>query len=280
MTLDQLISPFERRRAFEYGKGSNKVVRHWYEVQNVIGSLYKSRDIMNQHGDLEYNLFIFFPGTDTGLLYQHMLHPGSYTVEQMAEFLRRACVDSPFHMLCDLDERMTKDQHIGNAEIEFVRQFDPLAADKYAKYREERYARREAEEREANRMREAQRKTEEEAEKAKQQADLAAAKAKYFGWADRMTPMKFGRVRNKMESLIRFEGKVMPLREYIISLLKDGWVPEKKEGVTTWYGSKWNPKQSKPKTVYRLSRDNLCYEVSKTEFDFAVYLAEHKELDY
>lgn len=280
MTLDQLISPFERRRAFEYGKGGNKVVRHWYEVQNVIGPLYKSRDNTNQCGDLEFNLFIFFPGTDTGLLYQRMAHPGRYTVEQMARAISRDCVDSPFHMICDLNERMTKDQHIGNAEIAFVRQFDPLAAEKYAKYHEDRSARREAKQREAYQLQEIQRKVAEEEEKAKQQADLAAAKAKYFGWADHMTPMRFGKVRAKMEGLIRSDGKVMPLRDFIISLVKDGWVPKKEEGVTTWHGSKWNPKESKPKTVYKLSKDNLCYKVNKTEFDFAVYLTEHEDLKF
>lgn len=274
MTLDQLISPFERRRAFEYGKDGNKVVRHWYEVQNVIGSLYKSRDTTNQCGELEFNLFIFFPGTEIGLLYQRMAHPGRYTVEQMAVSIRRDCVDSPFHMICGLNERMTKDQHIDNALIAFIRQFDPLAADKYAKYREDRYARREA----THQAQEAQRKAEEEAEKIRQQTELAAAKAKYFGWADSMTPMRFGRVRAKMEGFIRSGGEILQLRDFIISLVKDGWAPEKEEGVTTWYGSKWNPKESKPKTVYKLSKDNLCYEVSKTEFDFAVYLTEHKNL--
>ena len=276
MTLDQLISPFERRRVFEYSKDGNKVVHHWHEVQNVIGPLYKSRDNTNQCGDLEFNLFIFFPGTDIGLLYQRMVHPGRYTVEQMAGSISRDCLDSPFHMICDLNERMTKDQFIGNAQIAFVRQFDPLAADKYAEYRENRCARREAKQREADQVQEVQRKAAEEAEKAKQQADLTAAKARYFGWVDNMTPMQFGRVRRKMESLIRSEGTVMTLREYVISLLKDGWVPQKKEGVTTWYGSKWAPKKSKPKTVYQLSKGDFCYEVSKTEFDFAVYLTEHK----
>ena len=44
MTLDQLITPFERRRVIEYGKDGNKVVRHWYEVQHVIGTLYKTKE--------------------------------------------------------------------------------------------------------------------------------------------------------------------------------------------------------------------------------------------
>lgn len=53
---------------------------------------------------------------------------------------------------------------------------------------------------------------------------------------------------------------------------KDGWIPKKREGVTTWYGSKWEPKESKPKTVYSLDKDHLCYTISKTEFDFAEFL--------
>lgn len=47
MTLNNLMTPFERRRVIEYGKDGNKVVRHWYDVQHVIGSLYKSKDFPN-----------------------------------------------------------------------------------------------------------------------------------------------------------------------------------------------------------------------------------------
>ena len=44
MTLDKITTPFKRRRVIEYGKDGNKVVRHWYEVQHVIGTLYKTKD--------------------------------------------------------------------------------------------------------------------------------------------------------------------------------------------------------------------------------------------
>ena len=36
MTLNNLMTPFERRRVIEYGKDGNKVVRHWYDVQHVL----------------------------------------------------------------------------------------------------------------------------------------------------------------------------------------------------------------------------------------------------
>lgn len=43
MRLNELTTPFERRRVIEYGADGNKVVRHWYEMRHVIGPLYMSR---------------------------------------------------------------------------------------------------------------------------------------------------------------------------------------------------------------------------------------------
>ena len=60
MTLDKITTPFERRRVIEYGKDGNKVVRHWYEVQHVVGSLYKSENTQSEWNGLECKLFIFF----------------------------------------------------------------------------------------------------------------------------------------------------------------------------------------------------------------------------
>jgi hypothetical protein len=41
----------------------------------------------------------------------------------------------------------------------------------------------------------------------------------------------------------------------------------------TYYGSRWDVKESKPKTEYRLVDDsNSYYKITKTEFDFTNYL--------
>ncbi len=273
MTLDKLNTPFERRRVFEYGADGNKVVRHWYEMQNVIGPLYRGKDIKNEHGNVEFDLFIFFPGAETGLYVERVGHPDCHTVEEMAESIKRACYDSAFHMVCGFNERMEKGQHIGNAQIAFVRQFDQLAAERFTRYRTERYARIA----EQHRQEQLARQAKEEAEKARQQAELDAAKAKYFGWADDMMPLRFGRVNSTMEKLIRADGKLMSMLEFIITRVKEGWMPEKKEGVTTWYKSRQEWKESKPKTVYMLVKDGELYEIGKTEYDFAIYLAERTE---
>lgn len=121
-------------------------------------------------------------------------------------------------------------------------------------------------------------KAEEWIEKARQQAELEKEKAVYLGWADNMTLLRFGRVKAQMEKRAGFDGKVMTYREFIIQCVQDGWVPQREDNVITYYGSKWNRKESKPKTVYMLKKGNIYYAVSKTEFDFAEFLVSKVDL--
>ena len=274
MTLEELDTPFERRRVIGYGADGNKVVRHWYDVQNVAGSLYKSRTTQDRHGQAKCGLFIFFPGVEDGLELETARYPDRITVERAVEVIRQGGFDSAQHMIDAFNERVEKDVFIGNAQIEFIRQFDPGAAGRFAQHRAAFYARREEQERQERLARQA----EKEAEEARRQAELDSLKALYLGWADGMTPLRFSRVDATLGSLCRDDGKVMTRRDFVIARVRDGWTPQKDEGVTTWYGSRWEPKQSKPKTVYKLAKDNLCYTVSKTEHDFALYLAGHMEV--
>lgn len=201
-------------------------------------------------------------------------HPEQYTTEHVLRSLEHDGYASQEQLIATLNLHVEKDIFIGNAWIEFVRQFDSERADVYAKHRADFYARREEQDRQERLARQA----EEDAEKARQQAELEKEKAAYLGWADKMTAMRFGKVKAQMEKLARFDGKVMSYRDFVIQSVKDGWMPKKQEGVTTWYGSRWEPKQSKPKTVYKLSKDNLCYTISKTEFDFAEFLVSKSAL--
>lgn len=242
MTLENLTTPFERRRTIKYGADGNKVVRHWYNVQHVSGPLYKGEDHANEYGEPEFELFIFFPGADTGLLYQRMCHPDWFTAEKLMASVEREHFDSLEHMIAEFDSRMENDQFIGNAQIEFIRQFNQERAARYAQYRLEYYARRE--------KKEQQKQLAEQAEEAKkaavQKAELAAEKAKYLGWVDDMTPLRFGQITAFMNTRIRVDGEVMTKREFVINSIKDGWIPEKEEGVISRYGSRWNPKKPSP----------------------------------
>lgn len=271
MTLNNLLTPFERRRVIEYGKDGNKVVRHWYDVQHVIGSLYRSKEFPNNRGELEFKLFVFFDDKCDGLQFEWLSHPERYTVEQVADTMRHCRVDSMTHMYLELNDRMEQNKFIGNAQIEFIRQFDSAAADRYAQYREDFCARKAEQERAESLARQEK----EAAKRAKEQAELAAEKAKYLGWVDDMPPLRFGQVAVLMNTSIRVDGKITTRREFIINSIKDGWVPQKKDGVTSWYKRGGEYKESGPRTEYKLHREGFVYKISKTEYDFAVYLVEH-----
>ena len=77
-----------------------------------------------------------------------------------------------------------------------------------------------------------------------------------------------------MDTIIRVDGKIMTRREFIINSIKDGWVPQKKEGVTSWYKSRGEFKESRSRTEYQLHKAEYVYKISKAEYDFAVYLVE------
>lgn len=274
MTLAELNTPFERHRIIHYGKDGNKVVRHWYEMQNIIGPLYKSRETKNEYGEVEFDVFLLFHDVHDGLIFERrMKHPEWYTIEKYAERMKEHRCDTLENFLTSLDKDMERSIYIGNAIVEFTRQVDTARADRYAQYRAQRLAAQA----QKHRARQEQREAEQRAKEERRRAELEAERAKLLGWADSMTAMQFGRVQSVLDTRIRMDGKVVTKREFIIDLVQDGWMPERKDNVVTYYGSRWNRKESKPRTEYQMCKDNLCYTVSKTEHDFAVYLTTHKE---
>ena len=152
------------------------------------------------------------------------------------EEIERVGYDTLEHFLTTFDQSVVEGKFIGAAVIEFVRQFDTERGNRYAQHRldyiarqEEKHRRLAAERAEKATQKEAQRKAAEQ-----------AARAKYLGWADQMTAMRFGKVSSVLDVLIRVDGKVMTKREFVISRMKDGWTPTKKEGVVSYYGSRWD----------------------------------------
>ena len=178
------------------------------------------------------DLYLFFEVGKDGLLYQYnMRHPEQYTPEKMMEEIERVGYDTLEHFLTTFDQSVVEGKFIGAAVIEFVRQFDTERGNRYAQHRldyiarqEEKHRRLAAERAEKAAQKEAQRKAAEQ-----------AARAKYLGWADQMTAMQFGKVSSVLDVLIRVDGKVMTKREFVISRMKDGWTPTKKEGVVSYY---------------------------------------------
>lgn len=266
MTLAELNTPLERKRMIEYGSDGNKVVRRWHNVRHAIGNLWVTEPWTDEWKNEWCTVFLVLSGGD-GLKVDH-----GTRASNDVDYLMRAYDYSLDNLYGLLDARANADGFIGNAHIAFVRQFDPARAAVYDESRAKFYARKEEQEREQREQK--QREAEEKA--ARKKAEDEAARAVYGGWADNMTAMQFGRADKVLSKMIRCDGIVSTKREWVERKLKEGWKPDKEEDVVSYYGSRWDPKQSQPKTEYRLVMDRLCYTISKTEWDYASFLLNQK----
>jgi len=274
MTLAELSTPFEKHRIIQFAADGNTPVRHWYEMQRIVGSLYRGRDIEDEYDGTVCNLFLVFDGVKDGLFFRRRpIQPALYTVEQCAEVLAKNDYDTLDGFLASLDRYIEQSYYIDKVQIEFARQVDGKRAERYARHRArlvEEQKREEQEER--DRL-----KAEQLKEEQRRKAEADAERAKLLGWADKMTPMRYGRVKAHLDVLINQDGEVMTRRDFVISRVADGWLPKQWDvEVTPRYEDVWNTEQRKTKTEYGLCKDNICYEVSKTEHDFAVYLISSK----
>lgn len=102
------------------------------------------------------------------------------------------------------------------------------------------------------------------------------------GYADGKTQIQTERIYNILSKIQGYRnsqngGKVeyKSLRDFIIDTLAEGGKAEQKDGIISYYGNKWDRKQSKPKTEYRLyTAEGSYYTITKIEFDFACFMME------
>ena len=275
MSLLELESPIVKKRSLEYGSCGNKVVKHWHWVQNVVGPAYI--ELVNPKGEeteLRYNLYLFFDNKHDGLLLgTNLLYPEKVSVEELSAELEKNGYDTLDNFFSKLRRNMVSDVFVGKAIIAFVAQYSPEFSEILADYRD-RWLERKA-------MKEAERNAEAIKKKAEEERKLAeeqaARRAPYLGWADNMTELRFGRVMSILEAPVIVDGDLMRRRDFIVTRIKGGWVPDVRSNVTSVYGSKWDVKTSRPKTEYRLVKDGMVCKIGKTEYDFASYLYSTKE---
>ena len=126
-----------------------------------------------------------------------------------------------------------------------------------------------------------QRKKEEEA-RAEAERKKAEKIAFLCGYADGKTQIQTERIYNILSKIQGYRnsqngGKVeyKSRRDFIIDTLAEGGKAEQKDGIVSYYGSKWDRKQSKPKTEYRLyTAEGSYYTITKIEYDFACFMME------
>ena len=93
------------------------------------------------------------------------------------------------------------------------------------------------------------------------------------GYGEGKTQIQIERLFDILSKKYIYDGKLKTRRDFIIDTLSEGGKAEQKNGVISYYGSKWNKKQSKPKTEYRLyTAEGSFYTVTKIEYDFACYM--------
>lgn len=132
---------------------------------------------------------------------------------------------------------------------------------------------RRAEEQKETEKREAEEAAAVEAQKAEQERAKAEKLSFLCGYGNSKTQIQVERLYNILSKLYFYNGNYMTRKDFIIKAISEGGRIERKDGIITYYGSKWNPKQSKPKTEYRLYiSENSYYAVTKTEYDFANYI--------
>ena len=119
---------------------------------------------------------------------------------------------------------------------------------------------------------EEQRKREEEA-RAEAERKKAEKVAFLCGYADGKTQIQTERIFDVLSKKYIYDGKLKTRKDFIIDTLSEGGKAEQKAGVISYYGSKWDRKQSKPKTEYRLyTADGSYYTITKIEYDFACFM--------
>lgn len=117
-----------------------------------------------------------------------------------------------------------------------------------------------------------QRKKEEEA-RAEAERKKAEKVAFLCGYADGKTQIQTERIFDVLSKKYIYDGKLKTRKDFIIDTLSEGGKAEQKDGVISYYGSKWDRKQSKPKTEYRLyTAEGSFYTITKIEFDFACFM--------
>lgn len=121
-----------------------------------------------------------------------------------------------------------------------------------------------------------QRKKEDEA-RAEAERKKAEKVAFLCGYADGKTQIQIERIFDVLSKIKGYSdnGKVeyKSRKDFIIDTLEKGGKAEQKDGVISYYGSRWDVKQSKPKTEYRLyTADGSYYTITKIEFDFACFM--------
>jgi len=100
----------------------------------------------------------------------------------------------------------------------------------------------------------------------------------YLGFTNNLKPMQKVRAEKTLDNLIRHNGNIITNKEFILIKLQEGLIPGIEEDYS--YYSRKLQGETKPRIDYRLKdQDGSFYHITKTEYDFALYLLDNNFLD-
>jgi len=100
----------------------------------------------------------------------------------------------------------------------------------------------------------------------------------FLGFTDTFTPLQKSKVSSTLDTQIKHNNVIMPKKQFIYLKLNEGYTPHIKEDIS--YYSRKLQDYTKPKSEYRLSNsEGSYYSITKTEYNFAVYIIQNDFLD-
>jgi len=100
----------------------------------------------------------------------------------------------------------------------------------------------------------------------------------YLGFTDNLKPMQKAKTEKTLDNSIKYKGSIITNKEFILIKLQKGLTPGIEEDYS--YYSRKLQDYTKPKTDYRLKdQDSSFYHITKTEYDYALYLIDNNFLD-
>ena len=136
MTLAELNTPFQRKKIITYGSDHCTAVYHNKELQHITGSIYKGRNKVDTYGQLSCRIYVFFEKLNVGIDLLEIPHPDYFEVEKIENsIINDYKMDSPENFILDMESRVERRNHIGNAMIQLASHIKPERVEIYRQAR-------------------------------------------------------------------------------------------------------------------------------------------------
>lgn len=147
----------------------NKVVRHAVEAEPITEWLYMHKQNVDQNGNTDVDFYLYYPSINNGIyLTSRKIWRGDDSFISTMQ-IENERFSSPDGFISAMDTAVANNQWVGNAEIEFVSQFNTEKANAYSAYRLAYLEKQDIKHAEQEAQRKAKREAEEAAAKQKKQ---------------------------------------------------------------------------------------------------------------